>query len=174
MTPTEMLENVDYKGGVSYVIKYDATPFSSFSTDSDPITFHLAIWRCQTGNSNFSMSWNVANREDRFVMFGTKEIYESYLEWFAEYERRFPEKNFNKVCFPPLPKTGRYELTFVDTRPCDVDDTAMEKRDEVTKRQFEQWGWVVEHCSGLAFMVNEYCFAFENETDAMQFKIVHG
>ena len=170
LEPTELMARgrLQIENGIVHVWKAPGGKRHSFyNVNENPFYFHFAIWLSQNSVNNFCV-WHRANFMDeetreQVIMFGDEEDYHSYKEWRQEYDKRFPGQNPDEHCVPTIPETGKYTLTLIN----------VSSDEEESQKMFEMWGWIVNNCSGLVFRVSHTKYAFENEDEAVLFKMLH-
>lgn len=170
MDPHKILARSDFRPTDGTV--YSVNGVSPYYGSIDPMSFHLAIWLSTNDFDNFTLvTLNNKNRSDssRMVLFGDKDGYQEFSEWFETYKKRFPEGNYTATRIPWLPGTGRYHLTFVSNES-DADGVNVVLDDCDENFGFKKWGWIVSHCEGLVFQTNSG-YAFESEEDAFLYKL---
>lgn len=130
-----------------------------------PALVHLYFFLSLHDIKEFSLVSSHINRATggTYVLFSKLEDKDTYLRWLYAYSMRFGTEKMENSLFPGLPLQGEHKFVFVGHSFKDTDQ-------ESTRVLL--WKWIYENCKFGVYRFNGG-YAFENEQDAMLFKMTH-
>ncbi len=137
--------------------------------DNEVSHFHFLVWTKLFGDE--FPDYGTVMRSDRGISpaFGSKESRAHYVEWFAEYERKFYKNHDIATTKAPLPRSGDIKGVWVEDRAEGSLDMVSFRPSGVRENLID-WAWIVGNCHNpVTRMANGWLF--ESDTDAIHFKM---
>jgi hypothetical protein len=150
-----------------------------FSAMSQSVPFHLKVWHKAHADINdfgifveYSANLRQSSQQEQSMvrfMFNSQEHCQDFKTWWDSYTKRFQDQSWSADCLPIVKQSPHVRGTLLQFESDTVDP--LNRSAMPNERLTESWLWIIQHCQDRVWRVGNEFWVFENERDAVAFKL---